>query len=281
MSGVSAGAPGASSAHLLAPDLLVGQVIFISGGGSGVNLGIARVLADLGADLAIFGRTEGRLEHAAEDLRARGGRVVVTVGDVRDLDQVETAFVRTRDDLGPVSGVVCGAAGNFVAPAEDITSNGFRAVVDIDLVGTFHCSRAAFDQLQETRGSLLFVTGGQSSAPYVGQAHVGAAKAGVDQLMRGLAVEWAGDSIRVNSIMPGPVQDTEGMRRLTASGHQPWVDSVPMRRFAVSEEIGRMAAVLLSPIASYVTGAVIHVDGGMSLTGPGLVNTAAGTPPSS
>jgi len=120
----------------------------------------------LGADVAICGRTAERLEAAAEELRALGARVSTSVADVRDLTAVEAAFARSLDELGPAHVVVCGAAGNFVARAESISGNGFRSVVDIDLVGSFHTARTAFAQLRETRGSLILVSGGQASQPY-------------------------------------------------------------------------------------------------------------------
>ncbi len=258
----------------LASDLLEDSVVFISGGGSGVNLGIGRVLARHGARLAICGRTESRLLAAAEELYAIGGKPVLTVvADVRDAAAVEAGFVRVETEIGPASAVICGAAGNFLAPAEKISPNGFKAVMDIDLLGSFNCARAGFDQLRRTRGSLLFITGGQARAAYVLQAHVAAAKAGVDQLMRSLAVEWGRHGIRVNSLMPGPVNNTEGMRRLAGSdGYTDWEDSVPLGRFAEQVEIGVMAAVLLSPLASYVTGSVVVVDGGLDAMGPAIVN---------
>ena len=255
--------------QLLAPDLLAGAAVFVSGGGSGVNLGIATCLGELGAAISICGRSEERLQQAAEGLKAKGIRVLTSVADVRDPEAVCMAFARTRETFGPVSGVVCGAAGNFLSPAEKISSNGFRAVVDIDLVGSFHCAHAAFDQLRETGGSLLFVSGGQSVTAYASQAHVGAAKAGVDQLMRTLAVEWGRFGIRCNSILPGPVEGTEGMRRLSEIVAQDtWVSSVPLGRYADPAEIGRMAAVLLSPLGAYVTGSVIAVDGGFTTIRP-------------
>jgi NAD(P)-dependent dehydrogenase (short-subunit alcohol dehydrogenase family) len=257
----------------LPDNLLANKRFFISGGGSGVNLAIARMLAECGADLAICGRTESRLEAAAAELRTIGARVVTAVADVRNPDAVADAFEKTHAELGPVDGVVCGAAGNFLAPAEDISANGFRAVVEIDLLGTFNCASAAFPQLAQTGGSLLFVSGGQSYMAFAHQAHVAAAKAGVDQLMRSLAVEWGSKGIRVNSIVPGPVSDTEGMRRLTESMTlDSWIRSVPLGRFAEPTEIGRVAAFLLSSWASYVTGAEMIVDGGLTLSGPGHIN---------
>lgn len=258
----------------LASDLLADSVVFISGGGSGVNLGIGRVLVRHGARLAICGRTESRLLAAAEELEAIGGKPILTlVADVRDAGAIEDGFARLEAEIGPATAVICGAAGNFVAPAEKITPNGFKAVVDIDLLGSFNCARAGFDQLRRTRGSLLFITGGQAHAAYVLQAHVAAAKAGVDQLMRSLAVEWGRHGIRVNSLLPGPVNGTEGMRRLAGGdGLGDWVDSVPLGRFAEQEEVGAMAAVLLSSLASYVTGSVVAVDGGLDAMGPAIVN---------
>ncbi|MCL4676050.1 MAG: SDR family oxidoreductase, partial [Pararhodobacter sp.] len=216
-----------------------------------------------GARLAICGRTESRLEAAAEELGAIGGKPVLTmVADVRDAAAIEAGFARLEAEIGPATAVICGAAGNFLARAETISPNGFKAVMDIDLLGSFNCARAGFDQLRRTRGSLLFITGGQARAAYALQAHVAAAKAGVDQLMRSLAVEWGRHGIRVNSLMPGPVKDTEGMRRLAeGDGYKDWEQSVPLGRFAEQDEIGIMAAVLLSRLASYVSGSVVAVDG--------------------
>lgn len=260
---------------LLAKDLLNGKTIFISGGGSGVNLAIARECAAVGADIAICGRTAERLESAAAELRELGAQVSTSVADVRDADAVKAALAASADRLGPADAVVCGAAGNFLAPAEKISSNGFRAIVDIDLLGSFHCVSAAYVQLLETKGSVLFVSGGQSTNPLVHQAHVAAAKAGVDQLMRTLAVEWGPKGIRCNSILPGPVEGTEGMRRLAATADKSvWTDQIPLGRFAQGAEIGRMAAVLISPLAAFVNGQQIVIDGGMGISGTNGFNQA-------
>ncbi|MCW2850019.1 MAG: family oxidoreductase [Marmoricola sp.] len=260
---------------LLSPDLLRGRNVFVSGGGSGVNLAIARACAQVGADIAICGRTEARLEAATEELRAYGGRAVYAVADVRDEAAVVEAFRTTAEQIGPMGAVVSGAAGNFLAPAEQISTNGFRAVMDIDLLGSFHVAKAGFEQLRETGGNILFVSGGQSQMPFVHQAHVSAAKAGVDQLMRTLALEWGPLGIRANSIIPGPVDGTEGMRRLAATADAAvWAGMVPLGRFADLDEIGTMAAMLLSPLAAFVNGAQIVIDGGMSLSGSSAFNQA-------
>lgn len=259
----------------LPPDLLRGRNVFISGGGSGVNLAIARTCASVGANLAICGRTEATLKLAAAELGAHGAEVVHAVADVRDAAAVDEAFALGAERLGPMDVVICGAAGNFLAPTERLSTNGFRAVMDIDLLGSFHCAKAGFAQLRQTRGNILFVSGGQSQMPFVHQSHVAAAKAGVDQLMRNLALEWGPLGIRSNSIVPGPVSGTEGMKRLTESiGADVWSAMVPLGRFATPEEVGTMAAVLVSPLASFVNGAQILVDGGMVLSGSGAFNQA-------
>jgi NAD(P)-dependent dehydrogenase (short-subunit alcohol dehydrogenase family) len=259
----------------LSPELLKGTSAFITGGGSGINLGIARCFAQVGADIAICGRTQERLDAAAEELGELGARVSTSVADVRDPDAVAAAFAKARMDIGPISTVVCGAAGNFLAPAEKMSSNGFRTVIDIDLLGSFHTAHAAFDQLRETRGSLLFVSAGQSDAPYLFQAHVGAAKAAIDSLMRHLALEWGPHGIRSNAIVPGPIEGTEGMKRLAEQvGRKAWTDGIALGRFGTPEEVGAMAVVLASPLASFVTGAKIVVDGGLALSGSGMFNRA-------
>lgn len=263
----------------LASDLFAGRTVFITGGGSGVNFAIARMFARLGASLALCGRTAARLDAAGAELREMGAGVATFVADVRDAAMVREAIGRAGLQMGPIDVLVCGAAGNFVAPARDISSNGFRAVVEIDLLGSFHAAHAAFDQLKQTRGNIIFVSGGQSTAAFAGQAHVGAAKAGVDSLMRHLAVEWGPHGIRANSLFPGPVEGSEGMRRLACdqSSRDAWQQSSLLGRFASAEEIAAMAAVLASPLASYVTGAELTVDGGLRLAGPGQVNRALGT----
>ncbi len=251
-------------------DLFDGTVVFITGGGSGINLGIARAFASLGADLAICGRSAERLEAAAAELEELGAAVVAIPADVRDSDGVVHAVEAARDELGPVGVLVCGAAGNFPCRAEDLSANGFKAVVDIDLLGSFNACRAAFDQLAETRGSVTFISAGQAFVPYPAQAHVGAAKAGVDQLMRNLALEWGRFGIRCNSIAPGPIENTEGMRRLgpdDPSIHDRLKHAIPLGRYGTVDEIGAAAAFLASPLAAYITGALLVVDGGQNLAG--------------
>lgn len=258
--------------RFLPGDLYRDTTVFITGGGSGINLGIARTFAALGADLSICGRTQEKLDAAAAELESLGAKVVAQSADVRDLGALEAAMAVTENRLGPVGVLVCGAAGNFPCPAESLSSNGFRAVVEIDLVGAFHACRAAFEQLRATRGSVVFISAGQAFMPYAFQAHVGAAKAGVDNLMRNLALEWGRFGIRCNSVAPGPIEGTEGMRRLApAEGgvHEKLRSAIPLGRYGTVDDIGNAVAFLASPLAAYVTGTLLVVDGGQNLPGSG------------
>jgi NAD(P)-dependent dehydrogenase (short-subunit alcohol dehydrogenase family) len=180
---------------------------------------------------------------------------------VRDFAALETAFVRSKDELGPMNVLVCGAAGNFVVPAERLSPNGFKTVLEIDLLGSFNASRAAFEQLRATY------------MPYAFQVHVGAAKAGIDMMMKNLAIEWGRYGIRTNSIVPGPIEGTEGMKRLSSDDRrQELINAIPLRRMGTVDDIGQTAVFLASPLASYVSGCVVVVDGGQNLIGSALFN---------
>ncbi|WP_397593585.1 SDR family oxidoreductase [Sphingorhabdus sp.] len=257
------------------PGILTGRVAFITGGGSGINLAIGKTLARLGADIGICGRTPERLDAGRRQLEEAGARVFATVADVRDEEAVKSAVEGCHDTLGPISFTVCGAAGNFVAPAEAISPKGFRTVVEIDLLGAFHAAHACFEQLKQTRGSILFVSGGQAWVPFAFQAHVGAAKAGIDNLMANLALEWGKYGIRSNSIVPGPIAGTEGMSRLGgAQAEAIWKEMTPLGRMGRLEDIGAVAAFLATPLAAYISGARVVVDGGQNLTGSHVFNKA-------
>ena len=259
-----------------ANDLFRGKTVFVTGGGSGINLGIARNFATLGADVAICGRTQEKLDAAATELRALGAKVCPVAADVRDFAALEAAFARSRAELGPMNVLVCGAAGNFLVPAEKLSANGFKTVVDIDLLGSFNASRAAFSQLKETKGALIYISAGMAYRPHADQVHVGAAKAGIDMMMRNLALEWGRHGIRVNSIVPGPIEGTEGMKRLAGpEAKQAIIDAVPLRRMGTVDDIGQTAAFLASPLASYISGCVVVCDGGANLAGSASFNAGA------
>lgn len=259
----------------LKPGILNDCVAFITGGGSGINLAIGEALGSLGASIGICGRTPERLDQGRKRLERAGAKVYTAVADVRDFEAVQTALEGCRHALGTVNFVVCGAAGNFLAPAERISANGFKTVVEIDLVGAFNAARAGFEQLKQTKGSLLFVSGGQSWVPFAYQAHVGAAKAGIDNLMANLALEWGRYGIRSNSLVPGPIAGTEGMSRMGGESQKEiWEAMTPLGRMGRGEDVAAMAAFLASPLASYISGARIPVDGGQNLTGSHVFNSA-------
>jgi len=257
-------------------NFLEGHVAFITGGGSGINLGIAKQMAAAGAKVAICGRTFSKLESAAGEIREFGQDVYPVAADVRDLAALEKAFAETEKTLGKVTTVVAGAAGNFMSKVEDLSYNGFKTVVDIDLIGSFNTAKAAHEQLKATKGSITFISAGQSLDAYSHQAHVCAAKAGVDKLMQTLAIEWGPQGIRSNSIIPGPIEGTEGMKRLSSPETLPMLlQSVPVRRLGTVDDIGQLAVFLASQFASYITGGAIPCDGGQTLGGSGMFNFAA------
>ena len=260
--------------------VLDGKIAVITGGGSGINLSIAKRFAEHGARIALIGRTREKLDAAASEIREAGGVASGHSADVRDYDALAGAIKSARETHGEVDIVVCGAAGNFPAPALGMSANGFKSVVDIDLLGTFNTCRAAFEHLRRPGASIINISAMQAFTPMPMQAHVCAAKAGVDMLTKCLAIEWGPDGVRVNSIAPGAVDDTEGMRRLapTPEIRQHFTRSIPLQRFATKDEIADLALFLCSDAARFITGAVVVCDGGQSLAGLGVNMMAAMRP---
>jgi NAD(P)-dependent dehydrogenase (short-subunit alcohol dehydrogenase family) len=258
-----------------------GKTLFVAGGSSGINLGIARKFAAEGASVALISRSAEKITIAAAEIAGiNGGRAIGIAADVRDYAAVEAALKETHDKWGPIDTVISGAAGNFVAPALGMSANGFKTVVDIDLIGTFNVLRASFEFLRRPGASLISITAGQATRASMFQAHVCAAKAGINMLTQCLALEWGPAGVRVNAISPGPIADTEGMARLatTPEAEARVKARVPMRRYGTKDEIGDMALFLSSDAAAYVNGAIIPVDGGSGCgdgTGDALGNFAA------
>jgi NAD(P)-dependent dehydrogenase (short-subunit alcohol dehydrogenase family) len=246
-----------------------GRHVFVAGGTSGINLGIADAFARAGADVTVCSRDPAKIEAARQQLGAHGGGVAGFQADVRRYDEVESALKQGFEQFGPIDVLVSGAAGNFVAPALGISSNGFRTVVEIDLLGTFHVMRAAHQFLRKPGASLINISADQALRAYVGQVHVCAAKAGIDQVTRVLALEWAADGIRVNSVVPGPIADTEGMRRLasTPEAEAKLTGNVPLRRYGTKQEVANACMFLSSSLGEYITGVVLPVDGGLAIAG--------------
>lgn len=252
-------------ADVFRDNLLEGQVAFVTGGGSGICKGIARTFMAHGADCAIVGRKADRLEAAAKELSDETGRACLPVAtDVRDPQAVEGALDRTLERFGRLGIVVNGAAGNFLCPASQLSYNGFRAVMEIDTLGTYHVSRAAFDKsLRDHGGHLLNISATLHYAATPLQVHASAAKAAIDAMTRTLAVEWGSLGIRVNGIAPGPIGDTEGMRRLApGDASDAMQKAVPIGRMGRVDEIASLALFLVSPAASLIHGETIVADGG-------------------
>jgi len=255
-----------------------GRAVFVAGGTSGINLGIAEAFAKAGAKVAVLGRSQERLDQALATLRASGGEMAGFSADVRDPAAVAAALKSTHETFGAIDVLVSGAAGNFPSPALGMSPNGFKAVVDIDLLGTFNVLRLAHEFLRKPGASIVNISAPQALIPMAMQAHVCAAKAGVDMLTRVLAIEWGGDGIRVNSVVPGPIEGTEGMARLapTPEAVQKVARNVPLGRFGTRQDVADLVMFLASPRAAYISGAIIPVDGAWSANGAGGLGAARG-----
>jgi len=251
-----------------------GKVAFIAGGSSGINLRIAQRLAELGARVSIISRSEDKVQAAVDSIVSVGGTAFGQSADVRDPEAVAKALHATAEQYDEIDILVSGAAGNFVATALDMSPNAFKTVVDIDLLGTFNVLRIGFEHLRKPGASIINISAGQAFVPMIGQSHVGSAKAGVDMLTKNLAMEWGPSGVRVNSIVPGPIEDTEGMARLASNEKikQAFKQTVPLRRYGSKDEIADLAVFLSSDAAAYITGAIVVCDGGQTLCGSGGVN---------
>lgn len=259
------------SESVFSKDLYKGKVAFVTGGGTGITGGVARALAEHGAKVAITSRKIENLQNMKGLIEEGGGECFAVAADVRNFEEVENAIAATVGEFGKIDIVVNGAAGNFLCWANELSPNGFGTVVDIDTKGTFNVSRAAFEQLKESRGQVLNIS---ATLHYLGtpmQIHVSAAKAGVDAITRNLAVEWGRFGIRVNGIAPGPIEDTEGMKRLLPPQlKESLTKKIPLKRFGRIKDIEDAALFVCSPAASYINGVTLVVDGGHWLTGTGL-----------
>jgi NAD(P)-dependent dehydrogenase (short-subunit alcohol dehydrogenase family) len=252
---------------IFVPDLLQHKLAFVTGGGSGIGQRIAERLAGHGATVVLAGRKQEKLDAAAGAIRASGGRAQTAALDVRDYAAVEAAMQKAREAHGEIDILLCAAAGNFPAPVSAMSANGFKSVIDIDLLGTFNTCRAAYAHMRKPGGVVLCISANHATMPIACQAHVCAAKAGVELLTKTLALEWGPAGIRANCITPGPTDETEGMRRLapTPEIRRAVEANIPLRRYGTKDELADLALFLCSDAASYITGAVYLCDGGQSL----------------
>lgn len=244
-----------------------GQSVLLAGGTSDINLGIAESFAKAGANVFVFSRDPAKVEATVSRLRELGAQAEGCAADVRDYDAVAGAVAQAVESFGPLDVVVSGAAGNFPCLVKKMSSNAFRAVMEIDVLGTHHVMHATYPHLKKPGASVINISSGHSEMALIGQAHVCAAKAGIDQITRTLALEWGPEGIRINSVLPGPIRGSGGMAKLfpTEELMEARVKAVPMRRLGEPDEIGNLCLFLSSDMAGYITGATIRCDGGSGL----------------
>ena len=252
-------------------DILAGKAAYVAGGTRGMNLAIAKKLAEKGARVAVMSRSPERVAAAEAELQAIHPDCIGFALDVRDDEAVATSMAEAAQRFGGLDIVVAGQAGNFYAPVTHMSSKGFRTIVDIDLVGTFNVFKACREHLNAPGASLIAITAPEAVRPLHFQAHVCAAKAGVNMLLRVLALEWGPAGIRVNGISPGPIEGSWGMANV-ASPTQDIVDritkAIPLKRWGTEEDIATTALYLSSDAASYVTGVILECDGGVTIASP-------------
>ena len=241
-----------------------GKVVVVVGGTSGINRGVARCFASHGANVAVASRKQEKVDDTVSELEGLGAQAMGFAADVREPDALEAGMQAVHERFGDFDVVVSGAAGNFPALATDLSWNGFKTVIDIDLRGTFHVMKASFPRLRKPGASVINISAPQAFVPMKAQLHVCAAKAGVDMITRTLALEWGPRGVRVNSVAPGPIEGTEGMARLAPGEHARArvLAGVPLGRLGIPTDIGNACLFLGSDLGSYVNGVVLAVDGG-------------------
>lgn len=246
-------------------DLLAGQTILITGGGTGLGRAMTERFAGLGARVGVCGRRREPLEATVDAVRRAGGTAAWAPADVRDPEQVEAAVARLEDELGELTGLVNNAAGNFLAPSEDLSVGAFNAVVQIVLYGTYHATMAVGRRWigRGTPGHVLSIV---TTYAWMGSAFVlpsVCAKSGVLGMTRSLAVEWGTYGIRSNAIAPGPFPTEGAFSRLMPPGFlENAKKSNPLGRFGEPSELADLAVYLFSPAAAYVNGECVVIDGG-------------------
>lgn len=247
------------------------QTIIVTGGSSGMGKAMAARFASDGHNVVITGRSVEKLrETKAEISEQAKGNIHYIEMDVRSVDDVDRMVEETVATFGTIDRLVNNAAGNFIVAAEDLSINGWNAVIDIVLNGTFYCSKAvgSYWIKEGIQGSILNMVATYAWDAGVGVVHSAAAKAGVLSLTRTLAVEWGNKyGIRVNAIAPGPIERTGGSEKLMLSPEmaEKTKQSVPLKRFGTPEEIAGIASFIFSREASYINGEVITMDGGQWL----------------
>lgn len=254
-----------ASQKVFQPDIFKGKVLFCTGGGSGICYGMVQQIMRHGANAAIMGRKADRLNGAATQLAKdanNGTRCIATPGDVRKFDDLKAAVQKTIEQFGRIDFVIAGAAGNFLAPLDGVSPNGFKTVQEIDMLGTFHTFKATIDEIKRTHGVYIHISATLHYTAIPWQAAASSAKAGIDALSQSIAVEYGPFGVRSNVIAPGMISGTEGADRLTPKGAQSMVESrIPQQRIGVIDDIANMGVFLFSDAAAYCSGAKFVVDG--------------------
>lgn len=246
-----------------------GKTVWVTGGGSGLGKSMAVAFAHEGATVCVIGRRQEALDETVDLIAQKGGRAFGFSCDVREPARVEAVVAEILERTGRIDVLVNNAAGNFVAPSEKLSPNGFKSVVDIVLNGTFHCTRSAFEALRDARGSILNIIATYAWSGEPGALHSACAKAGVLAMTRTLAAEWGQFGIRVNAIAPGPIH-TEGTDKnlwSVADVEKYVVAQVPLGRLGAPDDVSRAALWLCSDDAQWVSGAALPVDGAHWLHG--------------
>ncbi|WP_369902863.1 2,4-dienoyl-CoA reductase [Bacillus manliponensis] len=246
------------------------KVVVITGGSSGMGKGMATRFAKEGAYVVITGRTLERLEEAKKEIEQFDGQVLPIQMDVRNEESIKEMIKQIDEKYGRIDVLVNNAAGNFLCPAEDLSTNGWNAVINIVLNGTFYCSQAVGKYWIEKgiKGNIINMVATYAWDAGPGVIHSASAKAGVLAMTRTLAVEWGRKyGIRVNAIAPGPIERTGGADKLWISEEaaKRTLGSVPLGRLGKPEEIAGLAFYLCSDEAAYINGACITMDGGQHL----------------
>ena len=256
--------------------LLKGKTIIVTGGGTGLGKSMATRFAELGANLVITSRRQNVIDETAKILREHGGKVLAISCDVREPDQVESMVNKTVEEFGAIDILLNNAAGNFISPTENLSSNAFKTIVDIVLNGTFHCTQAVGKVMRENKsGVILNIV---TTYAWTGSGYVvpsACAKAGVLALTRSLAVEWAKYGIRTVAIAPGPFPTKGAWSRLAPPGlgiQKKMTNRIPLKRVGEHIELANLATYLISDQAAYINGEVVTIDGGEWLKGAGEMN---------